>query len=261
MKLGSDISAIVTGGGSGLGEASARMLAAAGVKVSILDVNEMAGKAVASSINAFYCPCDVTNPSNIASALDEARGINGQERILVNAAGVAIGMKTVTRDRQTGAILPHNLESFAKVISVNLLGTFNMTSLCAAGMMTLDPVNADGSRGVIVSTASVAAEDGQVGQAAYAASKGGVVAMTLPIARDLARDGIRVASIMPGLFDTPMLAGIPKDVKENLEQSVPFPSRLGKPAEYADLVKHICENEMLNGVSIRLDGAVRLSAK
>lgn len=261
MKLASNISAIVTGGGSGLGEASARMLAAEGVNVAIFDVNEMAGKAVASSIGAFYCPCDVTNPESIANALEESRASIGQERILINAAGVAIGMKTVTRDRQTGVILPHNLDSFRNVIQVNLIGTFNMMSLCAAGIMTLDPITDDGERGVIVSTSSVAAQDGQIGQAAYAASKGGVASMTLPVARDLARDGIRVAAIMPGLFDTPMFAGISDDVRESLANSVPFPSRLGDPSEYAALVKHICENEMLNGVSIRLDGAVRLAPK
>lgn len=261
MKLSSELSAIVTGGGSGLGEAAARMLAAEGVKVAIFDVNEMAGKAVAADIDGLYCPCNVTDEASVNSSLEEARAAHGQERILVNAAGVAIGEKTVTRDRESGTITPHNLESFANVIKVNLIGSFNMISKCAAGMMTLDPITDDGGRGVIISTASVAAEDGQVGQVAYAASKGGVVSMTLPIARDLARDGIRVASIMPGLFDTPMFAGLPTEVRDNLAKAVPFPSRLGYPTEYASLVKHICENDMLNGVSIRLDGGVRLAPK
>lgn len=261
MKLDSGISAIVTGGASGLGAATARGLAAAGVRVGILDRNEAQGAIVAREIGGLYAACDVTDQCSIDAALGAARTVHGQERILVNCAGIATGQRVARRDRDTGAVISHDLDGFARVVQVNLLGTFNMIVRSTAGMMALPPVTADGGRGVIVSTSSVAAEDGQIGQAAYAASKGGVLAMTLPIARELARDGIRVCAILPGLFDTPMFATIPPEARKALEVSVPFPSRLGNPAEYAALVLHICENDMLNAAAIRLDGGVRLAAK
>ncbi len=259
MKLDGDISAVVTGGASGLGAATARTLAETGVKVAMFDLDEAGGKAVAEETGGLYCRCDVTSQESIAAALEEARGRHGQERVLVNCAGIALGSKTVRRDRETGAVIPHDLGAYAKVVSVNLIGTFNVIALSAAGMMTLDPVTADGGRGVIINTSSVAAQDGQMGQVAYAASKGGVSAMTLPIARDLAREGIRVVTILPGLFNTPMVAALPDNIREALGASVPFPSRMGEPSEYAALAKHICENDMLNGECIRLDGAIRMA--
>ena len=260
MKLGPDIAGVVTGGASGLGEASARGLAAAGVKVALLDLNEERGNAVANEIGGVFARCDVSDPASIAEALAAARAAHGQERICVNCAGIVAGQKTVTRDRETGAVHAHDPGIFAKVVDVNLVGTFRTASASAAGMATLDPLEGSG-RGVIVMTASIAAEDGQIGQAAYAASKGGVLGATLPMARDLARDGIRVVSIMPGLFHTPMFDSLTDEVREALASSVPFPQRLGDPAEYARLVRHICENEMLNGTAIRLDGALRLAPR
>ena len=190
-----------------------------------------------------------------------AHEANGPERILVNCAGIAIGQKTVSRDKPRAKPCRTASTPFEKVIAINLVGTFHMIANAAASMVTLDPVTADGARGVIVSTASIAADDGQIGQAAYAASKGGVAAMTLPIARDLARDGVRVNTILPGLFHTPMFEGLPDDARRALEATVPFPSRLGQPSEYAALVRHICENDMLNGALIRLDGALRMGPR
>ncbi|MGI9386929.1 MAG: SDR family NAD(P)-dependent oxidoreductase [Methyloligellaceae bacterium] len=261
MKLGSDISAVVTGGASGLGAATVAALADAGVKVGIFDLNGEAGEALARQVGGCFCHCDVVDEASIDRALETARAAHGQERILVNCAGIARGEKTARRNRETGAVTPHDLDPFRQTIAVNLVGTFHMIAKSAAGMMTIDPVTDDGGRGVIVNTSSVAATDGQIGQVAYAASKGGVLSMTLPIARDLSRDGIRVMAIQPGLFETPMLAGLPDEVRTSLEDSVPFPSRLGMPAEYAALVRHICENEMLNGEHIRLDGAIRMAPK
>lgn len=261
MKLSSDMSAIVTGGASGLGEATARMLAGEGVKVAIFDLAEERGEWVAGEIGGIYCRCDVADPHSVDQALDKARAANGQERVLVNCAGIVSGQKTAGRDRKSGSILPHDIDAFAKVVQVNLIGSFLMASRSAAGMIGLDPITKDGGRGVIVSTSSVAAEEGQIGQAAYAASKGGVAALSMPMARDLAREGIRVMAIMPGLFHTPMFDGLPKDVQAALAAGVPFPTRLGDPAEYAALVRHICENDMLNGTNIRLDGAIRLQPR
>ena len=261
MELNGDVSAVVTGAASGLGAASARALAGAGVKVAVFDLDEAQGRAVAQEIGGRFCRCDVTDTASVDAALDAARAAHGPERILVNCAGIAFGQRTVRRDRETGAIEPHDIEAFRQVVAVNLIGTFIMITRSAAGMMALDPVTADGGRGVVVNTASVAAEDGQLGQVAYAASKGGVAALSLPIARDLARDGIRIMAIMPGLFGTPMFAGLPDDVRDALAASVPFPSRLGDPDEFAALVRHICENDMLNGTCIRLDGAIRLAAR
>ena len=261
MKLSKDIAAVITGGASGLGAATAQALAAHGVKVAIFDLNAALGEQMAKSIGGIYCGCDVTNEDSVNEALGTARSAHGQERILVNCAGIGIAKKTARRVKETNSIEAHDLKTFVKVIQVNLIGTFTMISKCAAGMMTTAPITKDGERGVIISTASVAAQDGQIGQVAYAASKGGVASMTLPVARDLSRDGIRVMTIMPGLFETPMFATLPPEFRDSLGASVPFPSRLGKPAEYAALACHICENEMLNGECIRLDGALRMAPK
>ncbi|HUS97441.1 MAG TPA: SDR family NAD(P)-dependent oxidoreductase [Hyphomicrobiaceae bacterium] len=261
MELSSAISAVVTGGASGLGAGTARALAAKGVRVGLLDLNEAQGQAVAAEIGGTFARCDVTDEASVDEALKTVRLAHGQERILVNCAGIVIGKRTVRKDRETGASVAHDVASFAKVIQVNLIGTFTMMSKCAAGMTGLNPLNDDGERGVIISTASVAAEDGQIGQVAYAASKGGVQSMTLPVARDLSKDGIRVAAILPGLFHTPMFDQLPEDARQSLAASVPFPSRLGRPDEYARMAVDICENVMLNGVSIRLDGAIRLAPR
>jgi NAD(P)-dependent dehydrogenase (short-subunit alcohol dehydrogenase family) len=246
---------IVTGGASGLGAATARAIAAAGGNVVIADVNADAGNALAKELDrARFIKTDVTAEADgkaaVALALKEFDALQG----LINCAGIAIGEKTVGKEG------PHALASFARVIGINLIGTFNMIRLAADAMSKGQP-NAGGERGVIVNTASVAAYDGQIGQAAYSASKGGIVGMTLPIARDLSRSGIRVVTIAPGIFETPMLLGMPKDVQDALGKLVPFPSRLGRPAEYAALARHIIENEMLNGETIRLDGAIRLTPK
>jgi NAD(P)-dependent dehydrogenase (short-subunit alcohol dehydrogenase family) len=261
MRLGNEVSAVVTGGASGLGAATAKALAAKGAKVGVLDLDEQAGARIAKEIGAVYAKCDVTSEPSAEAALAAVRKAHGQERVLVNCAGIAAGKRIARRVKETGAVEAHDLATFVKVIQVNLVGTFLMMSKCAAGMLTLDPLPPDGERGVIITTASVAAEDGQIGQVAYAASKGGVAAMTLPVARDLARDGIRVCSILPGLFRTPMFAGLPDEARRSLEATIPFPSRLGSPAEYAMLATHICENVMLNGVCIRLDGAIRLAPR
>ena len=261
MQLGSAIVAVVTGGASGLGAATTRALAAKGVRVAIFDLDRQRGEEVASEIGGGFFSCDVTSEAGVEAALARSRASLGPERVLVNCAGIAVAGRITRKNRATGSIEPHELRSFAKTIEVNLIGTFLMISRCAAGMQTLAPVSADGERGVIVSTASIAAEDGQIGQVAYAASKGGVLAMTLPLARDLAQSGIRVATIMPGLFHTPMFDSLPDDARQALAATVPFPTRLGNPAEYAALALHICENAMLNGVAIRLDGAVRLAPR
>jgi NAD(P)-dependent dehydrogenase (short-subunit alcohol dehydrogenase family) len=257
MKLDDSISAVVTGGASGLGAATAEMLAGQGVKVALLDLNREVGEAHAAAIGARFFHCDVTDSASIEAALKAASDAHGTPRIAVNCAGIAIGKRIVRRDKDSGAIVTHDQASFERVIAINLIGTFAVMSRAAAAMMTLPPLEG-GERGVIVNTASVAAEDGQIGQVAYSASKGGVAAMTLPVARDHAKDGIRVMAILPGLFETPMFAGLPDEAKQALAANVPFPSRLGRPAEYAALVKSICENQMLNGGCIRLDGAIRL---
>ncbi|WP_175817689.1 SDR family NAD(P)-dependent oxidoreductase [Burkholderia diffusa] len=244
---------LITGGASGLGAGTARMLAQAGGKVVLADLNEAAGTALASELGGVFARCDVSSEADAQAAVDAATRA-GTLRGLVNCAGIAPAAKTVGKD---GA---HPLDVFAKTINVNLVGTFNMIRLAAAAMAATAP-NDGGERGVIVSTASVAAYDGQIGQAAYAASKAGVAGMTLPIARDLSRHGIRVMTIAPGLFETPMLLGMPKDVQDALGAMVPFPPRLGKPDEYAMLVRQIVENPMLNGEVIRLDGAIRMQPK
>jgi NAD(P)-dependent dehydrogenase (short-subunit alcohol dehydrogenase family) len=246
---------VVTGGASGLGGATAAMIVANGGKVIIADVNADAGNAHAASLGASarFLKCDVTSEKDGQAVVDAALAA-GQLRGLVNCAGIAIGQKTVGRDG------PHPLDAFQRVIMINLVGTFNMIRLAATAMTRQDPLP-NGERGVIVNTASVAAYDGQVGQAAYSASKGGVVGMTLPIARDLSREGIRVLTIAPGIFETPMLMSMSQEVRDSLGKQVPFPSRLGKPEEYAQLVRSIMENEMLNGETIRLDGAIRMAPR
>ena len=261
MRLGSDIAAIVTGGASGLGEATARRLAGRGARVCIFDMNEERGEAVAKELDGAFQRVDVSDPDSVEAGFAGARHAHGTPRILVNCAGIGVAMKTVSRDRETGAVRLHDLKVFRKVLEVNLMGTFNCIAHAAAAMVDAEPLTDDGERGVIVSTASVAAEDGQIGQAAYSASKGGVKGMTLPIARDLARDGVRVVTILPGLFKTPLFEGLPEEAVRSLSASVPFPSRLGHPDEYAHMVEAICENAMLNGECIRLDGAIRMAPK
>ncbi|RWO22515.1 3-hydroxyacyl-CoA dehydrogenase [Mesorhizobium sp.] len=246
--------AIVTGGGSGLGEATARALAAKGAGVAILDLGIERAAKIAADIGGIAIQCDVSSADGGAASVTEVVKKFGEPRILVNCAGIAIGMKTIGKDG------PHPLDQYRKVIEVNLIGTFNMIRLVADRAAKLEPLEG-GERGVIVNTASVAAYDGQIGQAAYSASKGGVVGMTLPVARDLARSGIRVCTIAPGIFKTPMMAGMPQEVQDTLGAAVPFPSRLGEPSEYAALVLHIIENQMLNGETIRLDGAIRMAPK
>jgi NAD(P)-dependent dehydrogenase (short-subunit alcohol dehydrogenase family) len=245
---------LVTGGASGLGEATARMAAENGGKVVIADLQADLGEKLAKEIGGRFAKCDVTSEGDgkaaVALALKEFGGVH----VLVNCAGIAIAERTVGKDA------PHDLARFARVIGINLIGTFNMIRLTADAMAKAGP-NAAGERGVIINTASVAAFDGQIGQAAYSASKGGIVGMTLPIARDLSRNGIRVCTIAPGLFETPMMKGLPKEAQESLGKQVPFPSRLGRPAEYAQLARAIIENEMLNGETIRLDGAIRMAPK
>jgi NAD(P)-dependent dehydrogenase (short-subunit alcohol dehydrogenase family) len=247
---------LITGGGSGLGAATARMLVGGGANVLIADVNRPAGESTAAELGgqARFSPADVTDEASVQAAVRAAVEAFGGLHGAVNCAGIAIAERTL------GKSGPHPLESFTRIVTVNLIGTFNVIRLAAAAMADNQP-SVDGERGVIVNTASVAAFDGQIGQAAYSASKGGVVGMTLPIARDLARIGIRVMTIAPGIFETPMLAGLSEAARQSLGQQVPFPSRLGRPDEYAALVRQIVENEMLNGEVIRLDGAIRMAPR
>lgn len=252
MKL-EGISALITGGGSGLGEATARALADAGVKVVILDRDADRAKKVADEIGGAASPGDVTDPASVQAAIDAAKAL-GPLRIAVNCAGIGVGEKTVGREN-----VPHDLDSFRKVIEVNLIGSFNVMRLAAAAMAETESV--DGERGVIVNTASVAAFDGQIGQVAYSASKGGLVGLTLPAARDLASLHIRVVTIAPGIFDTPLLGSLPDNVRDALGKMVPHPARLGQPHEYGALVRHIAENAYLNGEVIRLDGAIRMQPR
>ena len=245
---------LITGGASGLGAATAQMAAANGAKVVIADLQADLGEKLAKEIGGKYCRCDVTSEADGKAAVEAAVKAMGGLHVLVNCAGIGVAERTIGKEA------PHDLARFTKVIGINLIGTFNMIRLAADAMAKAGP-NAAGERGVIINTASVAAFDGQIGQAAYSASKGGVVGMTLPIARDLSRNGIRVVTIAPGLFLTPMLLGLPKEAQDSLGKQVPFPSRLGKPEEYASLAKQIVENEMLNGETIRLDGAIRMAPK
>ena len=260
MKLDSSVAAVITGGASGLGEATARLLASHGVKVALFDMNEQKGEAVAGEIGGVYCKCNVTSDAEVDAAFAKAREAHGQERILINCAGTGNAAKTAGRDRNTGEIKHFPLDAFNMIIQINLVGTFRCIAKSAAGMLTLEPQE-DGDRGAIVNTASVAAEDGQMGQAAYSASKGGVVGMTLPIARDLAGEGIRVNTILPGIFNTPLMNAAPPQVKEALAASVPFPKRLGNADEYAQLALTMVTNGYFNGEDVRLDGAIRMAPR
>ncbi|WP_374571173.1 SDR family NAD(P)-dependent oxidoreductase [Phenylobacterium sp.] len=260
MKLDNTISAVITGGASGLGAATARRLASHGVKVALFDLNEEQGEALAKELGGVFCKVNVTSSEEVDAAFAKARAANGQERILVNCAGVGGGAKTVSRDKETGAVKEYPLENFERIIQVNLIGTFRCITKSAAGMLTL-PVLEDGDRGAIVNTASVAAEEGQMGQVAYTASKAGIVGMTLTIARDLSSEAIRINTILPGIFDTPLLGRAPEHVKAGLAASVPFPKRLGDPAEYAQLAETMIVNGYFNGEDVRLDGAIRMAPR
>ncbi|HRO02143.1 MAG TPA: SDR family NAD(P)-dependent oxidoreductase [Terricaulis sp.] len=254
------MAAIVTGGASGLGEATAAKLRAEGVKVALFDRDEERGNAAASELGAIFCKVDVTSDESVDEGFAAARKANGQERILVNCAGIGSAVKTASRAKESGEIKHFPLEIFNLTIQINLVGTFRCVAKSAVGMLTLDPLPDDG-RGAIVMTASVAAEDGQIGQAAYSASKGGVVGMTLPIARDLSGEGIRINTILPGIFETPLMMGAPEKVKEALAASVPYPKRLGNPAEYASLAVEMIANPYFNGEDVRLDGAIRMGMR
>jgi NAD(P)-dependent dehydrogenase (short-subunit alcohol dehydrogenase family) len=260
MKLDGSIAAVVTGGASGLGEGTARAIAATGARVALFDLNAEKGEAIAKEIGGIFCSVDVTDDASVAAAFEKARAAHGQERLTVNCAGIATGMKTVSRKKDTGEIKAHDMAQFERTVRVNLFGTFRVLSQSAAGMLTLEPME-DGERGLIVNTASVAAQDGQVGQAAYAASKGGVYAMTLPVARDLAQEGIRCNTILPGIMWTPMMAGMDQKIQDALAAQIPFPSRLGKPSDYASLVLELARNVYINGECIRLDGAIRMAPR
>ena len=260
MKLDSTIAAVITGGASGLGAATARALAAKGVKVAIFDLQTEKGEAVAAEIGGIFCEVNVTSDESVDAGFEKARAAHGQERILVNCAGTGSAMKTASRSKTDGSIKHYPLDAFNWLIQINLVGTFRCIAKSAAGMLTLDPLE-DGERGAIVNTASVAAEDGQMGQVAYSASKAGVVGMTLPIARDLSGEGIRVNTILPGIFETPLMLGAPQNVKDALAASVPFPKRLGNPSEYAHLALTMIENSYFNGEDVRLDGAIRMAPR
>ena len=247
--------AIVTGGASGLGAATAQRLADDGLRVALFDLNDEAGESHAAQIGGLFVKVDVSDPASVAAGIDKVVAALGAPRVMVNCAGIGGAAKTVSRGQA------HDPALFEKVVKVNLIGSFNCASQAAARMVAADPVDQDGARGVIINTASVAAFDGQIGQLAYSASKGGIVGMTLPMARDLADKGIRVCTIAPGLFLTPLLHELPKDVQDSLGAQVPFPSRLGKPEEYADMVSQIAHNPMLNGEVIRLDGAIRMAPR
>ncbi len=247
--------AIVTGGGSGLGAATARALVDAGMRVAIFDMNIDAARSVADDIGGHPVQCDVADSASAEAAVASAAEAHGAARVVVNCAGIGTPQKIVGRDG------PSPLADFRRVIDVNLIGTYNILRLTAANMMALDPLDEIGERGVIVNTASVAAYEGQIGQSAYAASKGGVVALNIVAAREFASRGIRVMTIAPGLIGTPMLHGLPQEAQDSLAAQVPFPSRLGRPDEFADLVKHICHNQMLNGEVIRMDGAIRMAPR
>lgn len=256
MELDSRITAIVTGGASGLGAATVRLLAAHGVRVGIFDIDVESGEALAREVGGGFAQVDVTSDDAVAAAFAQLRALNGQERILVNCAGTAVARKTASRNRDTGEPAFHPLADFSRIVDINLVGSFRCAAMSAAGMLSLEPLA--GERGVIVNTSSIAAEDGQVGQTAYAASKAGIVGMTLPMARDLARDGIRVNTILPGVFETPLVAANPPKVNEALAAQIPNPSRFGDPDEFASLVLEIARNVYLNAAAIRLDAAIRM---
>jgi NAD(P)-dependent dehydrogenase (short-subunit alcohol dehydrogenase family) len=255
MRIGPDTPALVSGGASGLGAAAAAMLARAGAPVALLDRDAAAGAATAAALGALFCETDVTSDDSVAAALAAARAAHGPARIVVNCAGIAPAARIVGRDG------PHDMALFERVVAVNLFGTMRVMAQAAAAMAALDPLDAGGERGAVVNTASVAAFEGQIGQAAYAASKGAVAALTLPAARDLARAGVRVNAIAPGLFLTPMLRGLPAEVQESLAAQPPFPARLGDPAEFAAAVRFLIETAYMNGETLRLDGAIRMAPR
>jgi NAD(P)-dependent dehydrogenase (short-subunit alcohol dehydrogenase family) len=261
MKIDSGVAAVVTGGASGLGEATARALAARGAGVALFDLNQERAERVAGEIGGVACTVDVSDEDSVDAGFAKARGAHGQERVLVCCAGIGTIGKTVRRDKETGEIDHLPVDLFMKTIRVNLLGTFQCVAKSAAGMMTLDPIDEFGERGAMVVTSSVAAEDGQIGQVAYAASKAAVMGMTLPIARDFMQEGIRINAIQPGIFATPLLAGLPQKAQDSLAASVPFPKRLGQPEEYAGLVMAMLETGYFNGASVRLDGAIRMAPR
>jgi NAD(P)-dependent dehydrogenase (short-subunit alcohol dehydrogenase family) len=260
MELDNSVAAVVTGGASGLGAATARALAAKGVKVAIFDLQTEKGEALAGEIGGIFCEVNVTSDESVDAGFTKARAAHGQERVLVCCAGTGNAVKTASRSKEDGSIKHFPLEAFNWLIQINLIGTFRCVAKSAAGMLTLEP-GVDGERGAMVMTASVAAEDGQIGQAAYSASKGGVVGMTLPIARDLMNEGIRINTILPGIFETPLMQGAPQNVKDALAASVPFPKRLGNPPEYAQLALTMIENSYFNGEDVRLDGAIRMAPR
>ena len=260
MKLDSGISAIITGGASGLGAATARRLAKEGVKIGIFDLQEDKGEALAKELGGVFAKVNVTDEASVDAGFEKVRAAIGQERILVNCAGTGNAVKTASRNKETGKPEHFPLDKFNLIIQINLVGTFRCIAKSAAGMLTLDPLS-DGDRGAIVNTASAAAQDGQVGQASYAASKAAIVGMTLPIARDMMDEGIRINTIMPGIFGTPLLLGLPDNVKQALAASVPFPKRLGDPDEFAQAVEFLVTCGYMNAESIRVDGAIRMAPR
>lgn len=260
MKLDREISAVVSGGASGLGKAAVLALAAHGVKVAIFDLQKEQGEAVAREIGGVFCEVDVTSDESVDAGFAKARAAHGQERVMICCAGTGNAIKTVSRSREDGSIKHFPLDAFNLLIQINLVGTFRCIAKSAAGMLTLAPLD-DGERGAMVMTASVAAEDGQIGQAAYSASKGGVVGMTLPLARDFMNEGIRVNTVLPGIFDTPLMHRVPQQAKEALAASVPFPKRLGHPEEFAQLALDIIQCGYFNGEDVRLDGAIRMAPR
>jgi NAD(P)-dependent dehydrogenase (short-subunit alcohol dehydrogenase family) len=255
------LSAVITGAASGLGLATARALSAAGAKVAIFDVQQEKGEEAAAQIGGVFCKVDVTSDESVDAGFAKARAAIGQERILVNCAGIGNAFKTASRRKDDGSITHFPIDAFNLVIQINLVGTFRCIAKSAAGMLTLDPLDESGARGAIVNTASIAATDGQMGQAAYSASKGGILGLTLPVARDLSGEGIRVNTIMPGMFNTPLMQSAPDNVKAALAASVPFPKQLGDPDWYASLAMEMITNPYFNGESVRLDGAVRMAPR
>jgi NAD(P)-dependent dehydrogenase (short-subunit alcohol dehydrogenase family) len=260
MRVDSSVAVVVTGGASGLGEATARLLASRGARVALFDLNAQKGEELAQEIGGVFCAVNVTSDDSVDTGFAKARAAIGQERILVNCAGIGSAFKTASRDKKTGQILHFPLAEFDKIIQINLIGTFRCIAKSAAGMLSVPPQDG-GDRGAIINTASVAAEDGQIGQAAYSASKGGIVGLTLPVARDLMNENIRVNTILPGIFNTPLMLGAPDHVKAALAASVPYPKRLGAPTEFAQLALAIIENEYFNGEDVRLDGAIRMAPR